>query len=58
MLRRKGTGRTTRARRPIATAMPLKMTARPAWSIVSRTASSGLRPLAVSSRQRMTISSA
>ena len=57
MLRRKGTGSTTRARRPMATAMPLKITAAPACCMVWSTASSGSRPAARSSRQRITISS-
>ncbi len=57
MLRRKGTGSTTIASRPMATAMPLKMTALPACSIVSTTASMRSRPLATSSRQRITMSS-
>ncbi len=57
MLRRNGTGSTTIAIRPIATAMPLKMTARPACSIASATAAFFSLPAAISSRQRITISS-
>ena len=41
----------------MATAMPLKITALPACSIVSITASKRSRPAATSSRQRITISS-
>ena len=57
-LRRKGSGRATSARRPIATVVPLKTTARPAVAIARATASSPWRPCARSSRHRTTTSSA
>ncbi len=54
MLRRNGTGSATMARRPIATVVPLKTTARPAVSIARWTAASPVRPCERSSRQRET----
>ena len=54
MLRMNGTGRTTRASRPIATVIPLKTTARPAVSMAMTTASWFSRPWSRSSRQRVT----
>ena len=39
----------------MATAAPLTITARPAWSMASTTASRLVRPAACSSRQRITI---
>ena len=56
--RRKGTGRATAARRPIATVVPLKRTARPAVAIVVSIACSLGAPASRSSRQRVTISRA
>ena len=57
MLRRNGTGTTTRATRLIATVTPEANTAWPAVFIATTTASSLLSPWARSSRQRETSSS-
>ena len=54
MLRMNGTGRTTRARSPMATVTPLNTTARPAVSMAVTTASWLSRPWSRSSRQRVT----
>ena len=56
--RMNGSGRMTMLRSPIATVEPEMMTERPAWVIVSTSASSGARPLASSSRKRKIITSA
>ncbi len=56
MERRKGTGMTTSATRPIATVRPLNSTAWPADSIEATIASWFSRPWARSSRHRVTIS--
>ncbi len=59
MLRRNGTGRTTRASSEIATVVPLKTTAEPACCIALRTADSFDSPASRrSSRQRATTSRA
>jgi hypothetical protein len=57
MLRRNGSGTSTRAAKETATVTPLKRTDRPAVLIAARTAASLSRPVASSSRQRVTISS-
>ncbi len=57
MLRMKGTGSTTSASRPMATVTPLKITALPAVSMATTTASWLSRPWSRSSRQRVTSSS-
>ena len=48
--RMKGSGMASISARPMATAVPLKITARPAVSIVRTTASSRLLPARCSSR--------
>jgi hypothetical protein len=57
MLRIAGTGSTISATRPIPTVTPESSTARPAVATAATTASWFVRPLARSSRQRVTISS-
>ena len=56
MLRRNGSGTSTRAARDTATVKPLKTTLRPAVAIARRTASSLSSPPARSSRHRVTTS--
>ena len=58
MLRRNGTGSTTSASRPMATVVPENTTARPAVPMAAITASSFVRPFAISSRHRTTMMSA
>jgi hypothetical protein len=51
-------GKNTSPRMPMATAMPLKNTERPAWATVDCTASATEAPAASSSRKRATMNSA